>query len=392
MSEQTKQEGEFKLKKNKVPTVKINKAADVAKVDLSTKKEEENAIQEQSANESVLQPEQSKMELPGVEQENAQQKNITSEAKEEEITVINIKEELPVISEEEVNALEDKVTEAIEDAQNTGKRLPENIEKLVSFMEETGGSIEDYIRLNTDYSSVSPEALLKEYYKKTKPHLDLDEIEFYMDETFAYDEDEDDEREIKKKRIAFKEEVGKAKAFLEETKKKYYDEIKVRPSTSAEQQKAIDFFNRYKQDQQQVEQKHLNFKETTKKFFTQEFKGFDFNAGGKNFKVSLQNTDAVAERQSNITNLLKKFLNDTGEVTDITGYHKAMYAAENADTLANHFYEQGKADAIKEMLAKSNNISTEPRQTSSGEIFVNGFKVKAINGVDSTKLKIKSKF
>lgn len=392
MSEQTKQEGEFKLKKNKVPTVKMNKAADVAKVDLSTKKEEENAVQEQSANESVLQPEQPKVELSGVEQENAQQKNITSEAKEEEITVINIKEELPEISEEEVNALEDKVTEAIEDAQNTGKRLPENVEKLVSFMEETGGSIEDYIRLNTDYSSVSPEALLKEYYKKTKPHLDLDEIEFYMDETFAYDEDEDDEREIKKKRIAFKEEVGKAKAFLEETKKKYYDEIKVRPSTSAEQQKAIDFFNRYKQDQQQVEQKHLNFKETTKKFFTQEFKGFDFNAGGKNFKVNLQNTDAVAERQSNITNLLKKFLNDTGEVTDITGYHKAMYAAENADTLANHFYEQGKADAIKEMLAKSNNISTEPRQTSSGEIFVNGFKVKAINGVDSTKLKIKSKF
>lgn len=392
MSEQTKQEGEFKLKKNKVPTVKMNKAADVAKVDLSTKKEEENAIQEQSANEGVLQPEQPKVELSGVGQENAQQKNITSEAKEEEITVINIKEELPEISEEEVNALEDKVTEAIEDAQNTGKRLPENIEKLVSFMEETGGSIEDYIRLNTDYSSVSPEALLKEYYKKTKPHLDLDEIEFYMDETFAYDEDEDDEREIKKKRIAFKEEVGKAKAFLEETKKKYYDEIKVRPSTSAEQQKAIDFFNRYKQDQQQVEQKHLNFKETTKKFFTQEFKGFDFNAGGKNFKVNLQNTDAVAERQSNITNLLKKFLNDNGEVTDITGYHKAMYAAENADTLANHFYEQGKADAIKEMLAKSNNISTEPRQTSSGEIFVNGFKVKAINGVDSTKLKIKSKF
>lgn len=392
MSEQTKQEGEFKLKKNKVPTVKMNKAADVAKVDLSTKKEEEDAIQEQSANESVLQSEQPKVELSGVEQENAKQKNITSETKEEEITVINIKEELPAISEEEVNALEDKVNEAIEDAQNTGKRLPENIEKLVSFMEETGGSIEDYIRLNTDYSSVSPEALLKEYYKKTKPHLDLEEIEFYMDETFAYDEDEDDEREIKKKRIAFKEEVGKAKAFLEETKKKYYDEIKVRPSTSAEQQKAIDFFNRYKQDQQQVEQKHLNFKETTKKFFTQEFKGFDFNAGGKNFKVSLQNTDAVAERQSNITNLLKKFLNDNGEVTDITGYHKAMYAAENADTLANHFYEQGKADAIKEMLAKSNNISTEPRQTSSGEIFVNGFKVKAINGVDSTKLKIKSKF
>jgi len=390
MSETVKQEGDFKLKRSKSPIAAKTGAATVAKVNLS--KKEEDAIQEQSTDESLLQSEQPQMGLQEVEQGDTEQKDVTGETKKEEITVINIEGDSPTTTEEKVIALEEEVADAIAESKTTGKQLPENIEKLISFMEETGGSMEDYIRLNTDYSTVSPEALLKEYYRKTKPHLDTEEIDFFMDETFAYDEEEDDEREIKKKRIAFKEEVGKAKAFLEETKKKYYEEIKVRPSVNEDQQKAMDFFNRYKQDQQAVEQKHSSFRDTTKKFFTQDFKGFDFNVGGKEFKVNLQNTDAVAERQSNITNLLKKFLNDNGEVTDIKGYHKAMYAAENADTLANNFYEQGRADAIKEMLAKSNNISETPRQTASGEIFVNGFKVKAINGVDSTKLKIKSKF
>lgn len=390
MSETVKQEGDFKLKRSKSPIAAKTGAATVAKVNLS--KKEEDAIQEQSTDESLLQSEQPQMGLQEVEQGNTEQKDVTGETKKEEITVINIEGDSPTTTEEKVTALEEELADAITESKTTGKQLPENIEKLISFMEETGGSMEDYIRLNTDYSTVSPEALLKEYYRKTKPHLDTEEIDFFMDETFAYDEEEDDEREIKKKRIAFKEEVGKAKAFLEETKKKYYEEIKVRPSVNEDQQKAMDFFNRYKEDQQAVEQKHSSFRDTTKKFFTQDFKGFDFNVGGKDFKVNLQNTDAVAERQSNITNLLKKFLNDNGEVTDIKGYHKAMYAAENADTLANNFYEQGRADAIKEMLAKSNNISETPRQTASGEIFVNGFKVKAINGVDSTKLKIKSKF
>lgn len=392
MSEQVKQEGEFKLKKSKVPTVKTPVVSTVAKVDLSTPKEEENAIQEQSTNESVLQPEQPKMGLQEVEQGNTEQKVITNQAEEsQEVTTITLADSTATV-EEKTEVLETQAAAAVNDYKETGKKLPENVEKLVTFMEETGGTVEDYVRLNTDYSNVDPETLLKEYYKKTKPHLDSEEIEFFMDETFAYDEDEDEEREIKKKRIAFKEEVGKAKAFLEDLKSKYYDEIKSRTTVNPEQQKAIDFFNRYNQDQQTVEQKHSTFKDNTKRFFTQEFKGFDFNAGGKSFKVNPQNAETVAEKQSNITNLLKKFLNDDGDVTDLNGYHKAMFAAENADTIANHFYEQGKADAIKDMLAKSNNITTEHRPTASGEIMVNGFKVKAINGVDSTKLKIKKSF
>ena len=391
MSEQVKQEGDFKIKKSKVPTVKIPTASTVTKVDLSKTKTEEDAIQEQSTNESLLQPEQPEVGLQKVEQGNKEQEIVTDKAEDnQEVITINLNSDSTV--EEKTEELETQAEAAVTEFQETGKKLPENIEKLVSFMEETGGSVEDYVRLNTDYNSVSPEALLKEYYKKTKPHLDSEEIEFFMDETFAYDEEEDDEREIKKKRIAFKEEVGKAKTFLEDLKSKYYDEIKTRSIVNPEQQKAIDFFNRYKQDQQTVEQKHSMFKDNTKRFFSQEFKGFDFNAGGKTFKVNPQNTENVAEKQSNITNLIKKFLNNDGDVVDMNGYHKAMFAAENADTIANHFYEQGKADAIKEMLAKSNNITEEPRRTSGGEIMVNGFKVRAINGVDSTKLKIKKSF
>ena len=386
MAEQIKQEGDFKIKKNKVPTVKHVSAQSVAKVDL-TNKQVKDAVQEQTTDEGLLQPEQSEVGLQEVVEGNAEQKVVTNQGEEQEVVIVNIE-----TNTEEAKELEAETEKAINDLKVSGKPLPENVEKLISFMEETGGDINDYTRLNTDYSKVDPETLLKEYYKKTKPHLDLDEIDFHMEETFSYDEEEDDEREIKKKRIAFKEEVGKAKSFLEDLKSKYYDEIKLKSNVNPDQQKAIDFFNRYKEDQQSVEQMHSAFKDNTKKFFTEDFKGFDFNAGGKTFRFNLQNTDAIADKQSNITNLLKKFLNDKGEVTDMTGYHKAMYAAENTDSIANHFYEQGKADAIKDMLAKSNNISTQARQTSSGEINVAGFKVKAINGVDSTKLRIKSKF
>ncbi len=92
--------------------------------------------------------------------------------------------------------------------------LPENVEKLVKFMEETGGTVEDYVRLNADYSSVDDKTLLKEYYKQTKPYLESDDVSLLL-EDYDYDEDIDEERDIRKKKIAFKEEVGKAKSFLE---------------------------------------------------------------------------------------------------------------------------------------------------------------------------------
>ena len=295
------------------------------------------------------------------------------------------------VTESEVKKVEDEVVKAIQDERILGKALPENIEKLVSFMEDTGGTIEDYTRLNADYSSVDENTLLKEYYKKSKPHLDEEEISFIMEDNFSFDVDLDEEREVRKKKLAKKEEIAKAKGFLEETKKKYYDEIKLRPGVTQDQKKATDFFNRYNKQQEKAEQQHARFKESTKELFNDSFEGFDIKVGEKNYKYNIQNREKVAENQSSINNLVGKFLDADGNVSDSKGYHKAMYAADNVDRIASHFYEQGKADAIKDVVNKSKNPSDSLARKSQGDVFVNGFKVKAISGTDSTKLRIKTK-
>ena len=403
MSEEIKTEGEFKIKKqtpkklNKVDQVTKVTISDsepakvvepeVTKVFIANETETADAIQEQNTNESLLGSEGSKVGLQEVVQGNEESKIVTGQ--EEEVITIN------EITEEEIKqetaSLTQEANDAIRASEYSGKPLPENIEKLISFMEETGGDINDYVRLNADYSNINNETLLKEYYKKTRPHLDNEEIEFLMEDNFEYDEELDEERDIRKKKLAFKEEVAKARTFLDGLKSKYYEEIKLRPGITQDQQKANDFFNRYNEEQQMVELQHSKFKDDTKNLFNQDFKGFDFNLGDKSFRYGVANKDVVADKQSNITNLVKKFLNDKGDVVDLKGYHKAMYAADNVDTIAKHFYEQGKADAIKEVVAKSNNISTEPRQTSSGELFVNGMRVKAVNGVDTSKLRIQQR-
>tara|TARA_B110000008_G_scaffold22650_1_gene20628 strand:+ start:1047 stop:2267 length:1221 start_codon:yes stop_codon:yes gene_type:complete len=295
------------------------------------------------------------------------------------------------VTEQEVKKVEAEVKEALRDEKVLGKELPENIEKLVSFMEETGGTIEDYTRLNADYTNVDENTLLKEYYKKAKPHLDSEEIDFIMEDNFHYDTDIDEERDVKKKKLAKKEEIAKAKNFLEETKKKYYDEIKLRPGVTQDQQKAMDFFNRYNKQQEQAEQQHDVFQKNTKELFNEDFEGFDIKVGEKRFKYNVKDVNKVAENQSNINNLVKKFLDKDGNVSDTQGYHKAIYAADNVDKIASHFYEQGKADAVKDVVNKSKNLTSVKARTSQGDVFVNGLKVKAISGADSTKLKIKTR-
>ena len=258
-------------------------------------------------------------------------------------------------------------------------------------MEETGGNIEDYVRLNADYSNVDNNTLLREYYKQTKPHLDSEEIDFLMEDNFSYDEELEEEREIRKKKLAIKEEIAKAKNFLETTKSKYYDDIKLRPGVTQEQQKAMEFFDRYTKEQDTASKQHNDFVEQTKDYFNSDFKGFDFNVGEKKFRYGVQDPNKLADKQSNITNLVGKFFDNQGKIKDSKGYHKAIYAAENVDTIANHFYEQGKADAIREVVDGSKNPSAEPRAAAQTNGFVNGIKVKVIGGNsnDSSKLTIK---
>jgi len=315
-------------------------------------------------------------------------KKVDGKVSESESPIVELNKE----EQKEIKKVEQKVAEAKRDEQVLGRKLPENIEKLVSFMKETGGSVEDYVRLNADYSNVSNDSLLKEYYKNTKPHLTHDEISFVMEDQFTFDEDVDEERDIKKKKLAKKEAVAEARGHLEDLKKRYYEEIKLRPGVTQEQQKAMDFFNRYNTEQEIATQQHEEFVNNTKSYFSDEFKGFEFEVGEKNFRYGVKNASDVAENQSNLNNFVGKFLDKEGNVKDTKGYHKAIYAAQNIDKIVNHFYEQGKSDGIKTVVDSSKNISNEARQTQ-GDIFIGGLKVKAIDGVDSSKLRIKkSKF
>jgi len=391
MSEEVKQEGEFKIKKPSKPK-NLGKKEEVTKVEIPktpidgqgevapevTKVEikEKDAIQTQETNDSDAVVEESG--------NGSDSKEVVEEVRE---TKEEVETPLTLVEETEVNDHVEVSNEPVQQAEPT-KQLPENIEKLVSFMEDTGGTVADYVRLNADYTNVDNNTLVREYYKQTRPHLDHEDVSLLL-EDFDYDEELDDDKDIRKKKIAFKEEVGKAKNFLEDLKGKYYDEIKLRPGVTQEQQKAVDFFNRYNEEQQVIKQRQENFSNKTNQLFSNDFKGFDFSVGDKKFKYGVKNPESVAKAQTDIGNFVKKFLNDKGEISDANGYHKALYAARNADTLAQHFYEQGKADAVKDVMAKSKNISTEPRQSAQGEVFVNGLKVKAISGVDSSKLKIK---
>jgi ABC-type amino acid transport substrate-binding protein len=400
MAEVVKQEGEFKVKPRKMKklsetpeTIKVDlsqkaeekeKTGDTIKVDL-TEKKEEDAVQVNTADES---------NAPVEESGNSQSsEEVVEEVRQPEETV----EETPVIQEiteeevqEQAEDLQEQVKEEVQQLKESGKPLPENIQKVVDFMDETGGTLEDYVRLNADYSNVDNNTLLREYYRQSKPHLDSEDVSILL-EDFTWDEDVDDEKDIRKKKIAYKEEVAKAKGFLEGLKDKYYDEIKLRPGVTQEQQKAVEFFNRYNEEQQLIKERTEDFQSRTKNYFNQDFKGFDFKLGEKKFRYGIKDNSSVANNQSDISNFIKKFLNDKGEVSDLNGYHKALYVANNPDRIINHFYEQGRADAVRDLTAKSKNISNEPRQTQDGNVFINGLRVKSVSGVDSSRLKIKAK-
>ena len=380
MSEQVKEEGSFKIKSKKPKQLVKD---DIIKVDLSKPKTKTDAIPVGETKKVVVGEQTG--DSPKVD-ERVPEPSPVSEIKEEEIKPI-IEEEIQQIGEKIENKIIDPTPEEVREIST----LPENIEKVVDFMKETGGTLEDYVRLNADYSNVDNDTLLKEYYKQAKSHLDSSEINYMIEDNFAYDEEVDEEREIRKKKLAYKEEVAKAKQHLDGLKSKYYEEIKLRPGVTQDQKKATDFFNRYNEEQSTAQQQHEDFKSNTKQYFSEDFKGFDINVGEKKFRYGVKNPNEVATKQSNITNTIKKFLDDKGNVKDVKGYHKAMYAAENVDKIAQHFYEQGKSDATKDIVTKSKNITDDVRTSPNSDVFIGGLKVKAISGLDSSKLKIKTR-
>jgi len=320
------------------------------------------------------------------------QEEVQSEAETQETPVLEEITEEDV--QEQVEDLAEQAQEAMLESAETGKALPENLQKVVDFMEETGGSLEDYVRLNQDYSSYDDMTVLREYYKQTKSHLTDDEISFLMEDSFSYDEEEDDEREIKKKKIALKEQVANAKSHLDGQKSKYYEEIKAGSRLTTEQQKAVNFFNRYNKESEEtkkIAEKQTNtFKLKTQQVFNDKFKGFEYNVGDKRYRFNVKNANEVKETQGDINNFVKKFLNENNEMSDAKGYHKSLFTAMNPDAIANHFYEQGKADAMKDSVAKAKNVSMDPRQSFSNDN-TSGPKVRVLNDDTSPTFKFKIK-
>ena len=300
---------------------------------------------------------------------------------------------LEEVTEEEVEAVEEQVEEAIAQAEATGVALPENIQKLVDFMDETGGDINDYVRLNRDLAKLDDSEVLDEYYRATKPHLNASERNFLLEEKFNYDEDVDDDKTIRSKKIALKEQVAEAKSFLDRQKSKYYEEIKAGSKLTSEQQKAIDFFNRYNKETEQTqkitESNKKVFLQKTNNLFNDQFKGFDYNVGDKKYRYNVKNAKDVKQSQSDLNNFVQKFLDKNNQMADAAGYHKSLFTAMNADAIAKHFYEQGRADALKTSVAKAKNVDVNPRGTH-GEVNTNGIKVRVL-GDDSNSLKFKMK-
>jgi len=396
VTEEVTQEKVENKKDDNITKVDLSKAKkepkdNIVKVDLRKKPEEQtNETKEEVTNDNT--DDGGVVEIVEDTGTTQEQEEVQSEAETQETPVVEEITEEEV--KEQVEDLVDQVEEAVAEAEATGKELPENIQKLMQFMEDTGGDLEDYVKLNKDYSEMDNHTLLKEYYKQTKPHLDSEEINFMMEDYFSYDEEIDEDVDIKRKKLAMKEQVAQARQHLDGAKSKYYEDIKMGSKLTGEQQKAIDFFNRYnkesKEQQKTAEKQHRTFLNKTNQLFNKNFKGFEYNVGDKKFRFNVKDSNTVKSTQSDINNFVKKFLNKNNEMEDAKGYHKSMFTAMNADKIASHFYEQGKADALKQSVAKAKNINMDPRQQHSGEINTGGIKMRVL-GENSNDFKFKIK-
>ena len=390
MAEEQKQEVQEEAveqnQESKVETVSEESVDEVPKnevLDDGTIKLNLSAEEAEEEVEPDQEPETVEEQVEEVVEEQVEEKPIVEEITEEEVV-------------EQAEEVQEEVEEAIAEAQQTGEPLPDNIQKVVDFINETGGSLEDYVKLNQDFTNYDDKALLKEYYKQTKPHLEDDEINFLMEDNFSFDEDVDEERDVRRKKLALKEQVASAKNHLDGLKSKYYEEIKAGSKLLPEQQKAVEFFNRYNkesEDNQKLQDHYKNvFQQKTGNVFNDQFKGFEYKVGEKKYRFNVKDSAKVKDTQSDINNFVKKFLNEKNEMSDAAGYHKGLFTAMNPDLVAQHFYEQGKTDAIKNSMARAKNIDMDARSTHEKAPSSNGFSVRSVdNETGDFKFKIKTK-
>mgnify|MGYP003133598571 CR=1 FL=1 len=288
----------------------------------------------------------------------------------------------------EITSFDDLVTE-----KEVTPEMPEDVAAYLKYKKETGRGIDDYVRLNRDFDSMNEDALLKEYYKATEDGLDNDDINIMM-EDFSYDEDLDDESEIKKKKLAKKKILSKAKKYFEKQKEYYKQPLESSGGLTSEQEEELGAYRKYiesaKTHKEETERRQTWFTEKTDQLFNSEFKGFEFKLDDKNVTFNPGSADELKKIQSNPMNFISKYLDDTGLLKDSVGYHKALAVAMNPEKFAKFFYEQGKSEATEDVMRKTKNVNMgerrTPEVTSKG-----GMKIRAMSEPSSRGLKIKSK-
>ena len=377
---------EQKQEEPKVKAKMLDNEEGTFKIKLKKKNE---PVQEQSTDEIPVRDKSDASKEVSEENKQEETKESTEEVKEKEEVVLEEVKEEDIQQEVVEEKIEEPVTQTQPEPQVV---VPENLKDLVKFMEDTGGTLEDYTRLNADYSNIDDNALLLEYYKNTKPHLNMEEINFLIEDTFQFDEELDEPRDIKKKKLAFKEEIVKARKHLTGLKDQYYKEVKLGSKLTSEQKEAVEFYNKYKQEQttnSEIQKQQLErFQKSTDSVFNNNFKGFDFNVGEKTYRYNIKDVQGVKEYQSDISNFVREFLDDNNMMQDAKGYHKALYAGKNIDKIVKHFYDQGKADAIRESSMSAKNIDMSPR-TAAPVVDAGGRKFRVLSGDDSSSLKFK---
>jgi hypothetical protein len=282
--------------------------------------------------------------------------------------------------------------ESIEDVLKQPEPLPEDVDAFLKYKKETGRGFEDYMNLQKDWSKVDEQSLLREYYKATSPHLDDEDISYLLEDKFSYDEELDDAKDIKKKKVAMKDELYKAKSHFESLKEKYKAPlVSSEADLPEEYKKAYSFYSEYteqtEKEAQLQEERSKFFLEKTNGLFNEEFKGFEFDLGERKQTFELKDVDRVKSEQSDITNFFNKHIDENGYIKDAASYHKALFAATNADAMARYFYEQGKADAIDGVVKETKNISMTVRDNKPVE--TKGLRFREVDGPSGNSLKFK---
>ena len=289
----------------------------------------------------------------------------------------------------EINSL-DELNATREEAE----QLPEDVAAYFKYKKETGRGIEDYVKLQRDFSAMNPDSLLREYLTVTEGEgLDAEDIDSLM-EDYSWDEELDEESVIKKTKLAKKKTIAKAKKFFNEQKELYKQPLESRPavdsqSNNEELQEYRQYLESVKTQQQESEAKRNWFLKETDKVFTEDFKGFDFVLDDKTVTFSPGDVQTIKKSQETPMNFINKYLDDKGLVSDAAGYHRALSIAMNPDKFAKFFYEQGKSEATEDVIRKTKNINMSERRapevTNKG-----GFQVKSVNPDSGRGLKIRS--